>query len=82
MLHVVSLAQYATVYTRSWAADSTNQRVRLKAEKDRAEQEPAMLREEIRIKDSRIPNERVVLFGPLSVHAIPLAALRPVFIRN
>ena len=39
MLHVVSLAQYAAIYTRSWAADGTNQRVRLKAENDRAQQE-------------------------------------------
>lgn len=30
MLHVISLAQYATVYTRSWAADSRNARVRLR----------------------------------------------------
>ena len=33
MLHILSLAQYATVYTRSWAVDSMNGRVRLKAEK-------------------------------------------------
>ena len=32
VLHVISLAQYATVYTRSCAADSTNSRVRLKAQ--------------------------------------------------
>ncbi len=31
MLHVISLAQYAAVYTRSWAVDSMNGRVRLKA---------------------------------------------------
>ena len=30
MLHVISLAQYATAYTRSWAADSTNARIRIK----------------------------------------------------
>ncbi len=54
MLHIVSLARYAAVYTRSWAADSTNQRVRLKAENDRAQQELALLREELRIKDSRM----------------------------
>ncbi len=36
VLHILSLAQYAAVYTRSWAADSTNTRVRLKAELDRA----------------------------------------------
>jgi transposase InsO family protein len=54
VLHVISLAQYATVYTRSWAADSTNSRLRLKAELDRANQEIALLREEMRIKDARM----------------------------
>ena len=32
VLHVISLAQYATAYTRSWAANSPNERMRLKAE--------------------------------------------------
>ena len=32
ILHVVALAQYALTYSRSWAADSSNERVRLKAE--------------------------------------------------
>ena len=63
MLHVVSLAQYAAIYTRSWAADSTNQRVRLKAENDRAQLELALLREELRIKDSRM--------GQISAHQRP-----------
>jgi hypothetical protein len=54
VLHVISLAQYATVYTRSWAADSVNCRVRLKAELDRANQEHALLQEELRIKDARM----------------------------
>ena len=49
-----ALGQYAMTYSRSWAADSTNQRVRLKAECDRLEQEVALLREEIRIKDVRM----------------------------
>ena len=53
MLHVISLAQYATVYTRSWAVDSMNGRVRLKAENDRLIEEVARLREEMRIKDAR-----------------------------
>ncbi len=53
VLHVISLAQYATVYTRSWAANSLNGRVRLKAENDRLHQEVALLEEEIRIKDAR-----------------------------
>jgi transposase InsO family protein len=54
ILHVLSLAQYAAVYTRSWAADGVNQRVQLKAEIDRLSQEIALLREEIRIKDARL----------------------------
>ena len=54
MLHVISLAQYTTAYTRSWAADSTNGRIRIKADYDRAQQEILLLREEIRIKDARM----------------------------
>ena len=54
VLHVFSLAQYAAVYTRAWAADSLNTRVRMKAERDRANQELLLLREEIRIKDARL----------------------------
>ena len=59
MLHVVSLAQYATVFTRSWAADRSNARVRLKAEKDRLQQEVAQLRAELRIKDARMKSRMV-----------------------
>ena len=54
ILHVFALAQYALIYSRSWAADSSNQRVRLKAERDRWEQEAAQLREAMRIKDARM----------------------------
>src|SRR5271157_956233 len=54
ILHIIALAQYALTYSRSWAADSSNQRVRLKAECERLEQEVTLLREEIRIKDVRM----------------------------
>ena len=54
VLHVLSLAQYAAVYTRARAAESVNTRVRLKAENDQLTQEVALLREEIRIKDARM----------------------------
>ena len=54
MLHVILLAQYATVYTRSWAVDSMNGRVRLKVENKRLWQELALRDEEIRIKDARM----------------------------
>ena len=54
MLHVVALARYATAYTRGWATNSLDGRVRLKVENDRLQQEIALLREEIRIKDTRM----------------------------
>ena len=54
ILHVVALARYALTYSRSWAADSTNQRIRLKAENDRFQQELALRQKELRIKDARI----------------------------
>ena len=41
VLHVISLAQYATVYTRSWAVNSMRSRVWLKAEKELLSQELA-----------------------------------------
>ena len=54
MLHVVSLAKYAAIYTRSWAADCPRARVRLRAERDRHQEDNALLREELRIKDARM----------------------------
>ena len=54
LLHVISLAQFATAYTRGWAADGVNTRIRLKAECDRLIQELTLLCEEIRIKDARM----------------------------
>jgi hypothetical protein len=54
MLHVSSLAQYATACTGGWASDSANARVRLTARAERLEQEVACLREEMRIKDARM----------------------------
>jgi len=54
VLHAISLAHYAIVHARAWAADSIIARVRLAAENDRLHEECALLREEIRIKDARI----------------------------
>jgi hypothetical protein len=45
ILHIIARAQYAMTYSRSCAADSTNQRVRLKAENDSLTPEVAQLRE-------------------------------------
>jgi hypothetical protein len=53
VLLAIALAHYAIVYARAWAADSINARVRLSAENDRLQEECALLREELRIKDAR-----------------------------
>ena len=53
LLHVIALAKYAIIFTRSWAADSSSQRVRLTAKCDQLEQEVTLLREKLRIKDAR-----------------------------
>lgn len=53
MPRVVSLAPYAVISTRSWAADRSNARVRLKAENLRLHQEAAQLRAGMAIKDAR-----------------------------
>jgi len=53
VLHVISLAQFATAYTRGWAANSVNARVRLKAEVERLTAEVALLCEKTHIKDAR-----------------------------
>ena len=62
LLHVIALAQYAIVYTRGAAITSRSSQVRLRAENRRLRQQPALLAEELRIKDarlSRIPAHRL-----------------------
>ncbi len=54
LLHVISLAQFATAYTRGWAANSVNSRLRLKARAQELEQQVSRLEEQIRIKDARM----------------------------
>src|SRR6516165_3346860 len=49
LVHTMSLAHYALAYTRS-----SNDRVRLTAKADDLEQEVALDREEIRLKDARM----------------------------
>ena len=76
VLHAIAMAHYAIVYARAWAADSINARVRLSAENDRLQEACALLREELRIKDTRIaqiapqrrphygPHERMAILDP------------------
>ncbi|MEX0704381.1 MAG: hypothetical protein WD069_19930 [Planctomycetales bacterium] len=48
VLHVIALARFVAIHTRSWAANSANERVRQRAEIDRLQSEVLMLREEPR----------------------------------
>ena len=54
VLHVISLAQYAIVATRGWAADALNPLARHASEMDHLTNEVALLQEELRIKDARL----------------------------
>jgi hypothetical protein len=53
-LRVISLGQFTLAYTRGWAANSSNSRIRLKAELDRAHQEITLWHEERRIHKLRM----------------------------
>jgi len=54
VVHAVSIAQTSLTLARGWAANSVNARIRLKTENGRICQEVGLLREEMRIKDSRM----------------------------
>ena len=73
LLRVISLAQLAIAYTRAWAANCPNARIRLKARLDRAQQEIALLREQMRINNVRmelIPPHRRPHYPPQERMAI------------
>jgi hypothetical protein len=67
VLHVVSVAQYSLAQARRWAADSRNARIGLKAKLDRANQENALLREEMRIKDARMKHVHGLHLGTTTI---------------
>jgi transposase InsO family protein len=71
LVHAISLAQYALVYTRSWAGNSKIQRVRLAARANQCEQEVRLLRDEARIKDARM--QRIP--GSQRPHYLPIERL-------
>jgi transposase InsO family protein len=73
VLHAISLAHFSLTYTRSWAANSFNARLRLKQKNDRLRQELVLLKEEMRIKDARmlrIPAQRRPHYPPIERLAI------------
>ena len=55
VLHVISLAHFAIVATRGWAANALNPHARQATAMDRLTNEVALLQEEVRIKDARLP---------------------------
>src|SRR5204863_5992113 len=66
-------AQTSLAIARGWAANSVNARIRLKTENGRICQEVGLLREEMRIKDSRmlqIPAQRRPHYPPVERLAI------------
>ena len=91
VLYVIALAKYALVYTRSWAADSSSQRLRLTAKCDQLEQEVALLREQLRITDARMdrippaqrphfqPTERLAILELRAVRGWSLAQTAKAF---
>jgi hypothetical protein len=67
LVHVMSLAHYALVHTRSRAVNGRNHRARLAAKCDQLDHEVRLLRDEIRIKDARlvrIPADRRPHYAP------------------
>jgi len=54
VVQVISLARTSLAVTQSWASESMNHQLRRRAEGDRLQQEIQLLREEIRIKDTRM----------------------------
>ena len=61
------MAQFVTAYTRGWAANNPNARIRLKAKLDRSEQDNTLLREQLRIANARmasIPANRRPQYKP------------------
>jgi predicted RNA polymerase sigma factor len=72
-INAVSQAHAAVTYSRAWCADSPIRRVQLAGQLDQARQEIALLREEVRIKDTRmakIPPHHRPFFPPIERMAI------------
>lgn len=73
VVQTISLAQFSLTAARAVTANSINARIRLKEEIDRLQQEISLLREELRIKDSRmerIPAQRRPHYPPTERLAI------------
>ena len=73
VIHSIALAHRAITYSRSFAINSSIERVRLAGQLDRAQNQIAFLQEEIRIKDARmakLPPQRRPRYSPQDRMAI------------
>jgi hypothetical protein len=73
VLHTISLAHFSITHARGMAADHIRRRVWLAAQNERLQEECALLREEICIKDTRIDRitpHRRPRYGPFERMAI------------
>jgi len=80
VLHVISLAQFAIVAARGWAANAINPRARQASEMERLTGEVALHKEEIRIKDTRLgridPRRRPIILDHFSRKVMGIAVFR------
>ena len=91
ILHVISLAHFSLIHSRSWAANSPVQRVRLTAERDQAITKASQLEEIMRIKDARMartqphqrpnytPIERLAILEIMAANGWSLAQTARIF---
>ena len=92
VLHVISLAHFAIVEARGWAANAVNPRARQAAEIDRLTGEVALLQEQIRIQNARMakvdprhrpyypPTERMAILELKAARGWSLAQTARVFL--
>ena len=92
VLHVISLAHFAMVEARGWAANAVNPRARQAAEIDRLTGEVAFLQEQIRIQNARMakvdprhrpyypPTERMAILELKAARGWSLAQTARVFL--
>jgi hypothetical protein len=57
LLHALALGHFAITHVRGWCANSPIARVRVASECERIKAEVALLREELRSKDSRMASD-------------------------
>jgi len=67
VVQVISLARTSLALARGWGSESMNPELRQQSEEDRLRQEIELLREEVRIKDTRMEQIEAGCFGGCQV---------------